>query len=126
MMRRVKKYSPPTASEVTVITAVIGDFDEIPPVPAGFEKAVLVSDVPDHSDWTNVVMPTTLTPRLASKIPKSRPDLFTTTSASVWIDASMRDPMAWLFSASLEAMSRDTLVVFKHPDRKNLLDEVKA
>jgi hypothetical protein len=105
---------------------VIGDFDEIPPVPKGFEEAVLVSDVPVHSDWTNVVMPTVLPPRLASKIPKFRPDLFVKTPESVWVDASMRDPTGWLFPASLEALSNDNLVVFDHPDRNNLLDEVKA
>ncbi len=113
-------------NEITVITAILGDYDDIPPVPDGFDDAVLVSDVPIKSDWTNVVMETQLPSRLASKIPKFRPDQFVQTSLSVWVDASMRDPDNWLYMACNEKLRASNFVLFRHPDRSSILDEVSA
>jgi len=121
-----KKAWRPAAREITVLTAIMGDYDEIPPIPKGFTHAVLVSDVPIQSDWTNVLLETGLPPRLASKIPKFRPDEFVPTSSSVWVDASMRDPDNWLFNACSEQLSQHNFVLFAHPDRVSIVDEVAA
>jgi len=113
-------------NEITVITAIMGDYDDIPPVPEGFDDAVLVSDIPIKSDWNNVVMETQLPSRLASKIPKFRPDQFVQTSLSVWVDASMRDPDNWLYMACNEKLRTNDFVLFRHPDRSSIVDEVSA
>jgi hypothetical protein len=115
-----------SSADITVITAIMGDYDEIPPIPDGFTHAVLVSDVPIQSEWTNFVMKTDLPPRLAGKIPKFRPDLFVKTSSSVWVDASLRDPNKWLFVACREKLQNYDLVLFQHPDRDSIVTEVAA
>lgn len=61
---------------LTVITAIFGDYDDVPPIPAGFDYAVLVSDRPINSAWQNIVIDTQFNSFLGSKIPKFRPDLF--------------------------------------------------
>lgn len=112
--------------KLAVITAIFGAYDAVPPIPKGFSEAVLVSDRPIESDWTNVVLSTDLPARFASKLPKFRPDLFTKAEASVWVDASMRDPDDWLFSASKKLLSKHDLVLFKHPERSSVAEEVVA
>lgn len=121
-----KRQGANSSNEITVITAIMGDYDDIPPVPKGFKHAVLVSDVPLNSDWTNVVMESQLPSRLASKIPKFRPDQFVPTSLSVWVDASMRDPDNWLYDACLQKLNKSDFVLFRHPDRTSIVDEVIA
>lgn len=112
--------------DITVLTAIMGDYDEIPPIPNGFSNAVLVSDVPINSDWKNIVLETTLVPRLASKIPKFRPDYFVDTQFSVWMDASLRDPDNWLYVACEEQLATNDFVLFRHPDRDSIVSEVAA
>ena len=124
--RKSNKDDTKSVDELTVITAIMGGYDDIPPVPDGFSHAVLVSDKPIKSDWTNVVMETGLPPRLASKIPKFRPDQFVATPSSVWVDASMRDPSKWLYNACREELARNNFVLFQHPDRNCVSEEVCA
>ena len=64
--------------------------------------------------------------RLASKIVKFRPDQFVPTSLSVWVDASMRDPDNWLYDACTEKLNKGDFVLFRHPDRTSIVDEVVA
>lgn len=120
-----EQFTAPS-NEITVITAITGGYDEVPPVPSGFAHAVLVSDEPIESDWTNIVLRTFLPPRLASKIPKFRPDLFTRTRSSVWVDASMRDPSNWLYHACRKQLTHHNFVLFRHPDRDSIVNEVGA
>jgi hypothetical protein len=112
--------------KISVITAIFGNYDEVPPIPKGFAEAILVSEVKIKSDWENRVISTDLPARLASKIPKFRPDLFTSYSSSVWVDASMRDSQEWLYKASLKKLKNHDLVFFKHPQRKYILEEMLA
>jgi hypothetical protein len=110
--------------KVAVITSIMGGYDSVPPVPRGFTEAVLVSDLPVESDWLNVVMKTTLSPRLAAKIPKFRPDLFTTLGSSVWMDASMSEDRGWLKPTVEKALGNSDFCLFKHPDRDSVSQEV--
>jgi hypothetical protein len=108
----------------TVITSIMGAYDSVPPIPLGFDEAILVSDVPIDSDWSNVVMRTGLPSRLAAKIPKFRPDMFTSCETSVWIDATFQSDSGWLFRASMSALETSDLVFFKHPERNTVFDEI--
>jgi hypothetical protein len=112
--------------KITLITSIMGDYDQVPPIPEGFHQAVLVSDSPVESEWTNVVLKSGLPPRLAAKIPKFRPDLFVTSEYSVWVDASLRDQTGWLKSASQKSLKFHDFVLFQHPDRSSVADEIIA
>jgi hypothetical protein len=79
---------------VGLVTAVYGGYDEPAPLPAqdAPHDAVIVADreyaVPG---WRCVVEPRPhLTPSMAAKIPKCRPDLYTTAPVTVWLDASVQ------------------------------------
>jgi hypothetical protein len=109
---------------IAVITAIFGSYDDVPPVPKGFDEAVLVSDKKIDSDWRNIVIESKQTPRLSAKLPKFRPDKFTKCNSSVWVDASMRDDSDWLLEASLEKLRFYDLVLFRHPQRDNILEEM--
>lgn len=112
--------------KLAVITAIFGGYDNIPPIPKGFDEAILVSDVPIKSEWSNIVISTSLQPRLASKIPKFRPDLFTDLDASVWVDASMRDPSDWLSTKCRQLLIDNSFILFRHPERDSVADEIRA
>jgi hypothetical protein len=111
---------------ITVITSIMGGYDSVPAVPPGFEEAILVSDRPVVSDWTNIVMSSSLPSRLAAKAPKFRPDKFTDASSSVWIDATLEDDNGWLYEASRKALETSDFCLFSHPDRDNVSEEVEV
>jgi len=111
---------------IAVITGIFGDYDDVPPIPTGFDDAVLVSDKPIRSPWRNVVVERIGSPRLASKLPKFRPDLFTSCRSSVWVDASMRDEQNWLRGAVGMKLLTNDLVFFRHPERSTVLEELIA
>ena len=111
--------------KISLITAVFGRFDEIPPQPLGFDEYILLSDEPIESDWKNIVVGGAGDSRLASKVPKFRPDLFVSNNSSVWMDASLRDPNSWLYEASESVLTKHQISFFRHPDRSNVSDEVE-
>ena len=110
---------------VSVITALFGDYDWVPPVPNGFSEAILVSDVPIASRWSNVVLDTRCDSFLSAKLPKFRPDLFCTTGSSVWIDANIHDPKDWLFQESANMLANHDIALFRHPNRETIKSEIK-
>jgi hypothetical protein len=110
--------------KISILTSIFGEFDEVPPVPFGFDEAILVSDKSIKSEWTNINLDLdSLPPRLCAKIPKSRPDLFTNSEINVWIDACVRDPENWLHQASVSKIRNREMVLFKHPERTNIFEE---
>lgn len=111
---------------IGVITAIFGNYDKIPPVPKGFDKAILVSDSLIDSGWQNRVLKTSLPSNFSAKIPKFRPDLFIDTDSSVWIDANLRDPENWLSDVSRNLLNECDLALFRHPSRNTVSDEIKA
>jgi len=78
---------------VGLVTAVYGDYDDAAPLPPQDvpHDAVLVSDVPREVEgWRTVVEPRPhLAPAAAAKVPKCRPDLYTTAPVTAWLDASI-------------------------------------
>jgi hypothetical protein len=111
-------------NKISLLTAIFGGFDEVPPKPDGFDEYILVSDVPIKSDWQNVVLGQGGDPRLSSKVPKFRPDLFVSHQSSVWMDASLRDPKKWLAKASTQLLENFDIGLFRHPDRSTVAEEV--
>ena len=111
---------------IAVISSIMGGYDSVPPVPRGFSDAVLVSDVPIISDWRNVVLQTGLPPRLAAKIPKFRPDLFTDLNVSVWMDATVKSDNGWLSQSATKYLQESNFCLFKHPERDSVSEEVSV
>jgi len=111
-----------------LITGVFGSFDSPPPLPPGFDEYVLVSDAPIDSEWVNVILPTAgfVSDRLASKIPKFRPDLFVESEFSVWMDATVRDPQGWLSTLIETYLVDHEIALFRHPDRNDVWSEIKV
>jgi hypothetical protein len=111
---------------VAAVCAIYGNYDLIPPVPAGFDDCVLVTDTPVASGWRNVVEPSGSHPRLAAKRPKARPDLYTDCESSVWLDGTAHVKDERFASLALRRMQEYELVVWDHPeDRGCLFDEAK-
>ena len=108
---------------IGIITAVFGDYDDIPVLPDGFDEAILVSDVPIKSKWKNVVHRLPIPPRLNAKIPKCRPDFFLSTNKTVWVDASMKVDSKWLLRQTKNHISDNSIVLFRHPERSSILQE---
>jgi len=112
---------------LAAVCAIFGDYDLIPPVPAGFDDCVLVTDRPVRTGWRNVVVTDAERASLAVKRPKTRPDLFTDCDASVWLDgvAHVRDDR---FAARCRTLLEvHELVLWDHPeDRDCLYQEAEA
>lgn len=113
--------------ELTAVSAIYGKYDPIPPVPVGFDYAVMVTDEPmsKTNGWTNIVFPSKFfSPRLAAKLPKCRPDLFSSTQHNVWVDGTLRDPNGWLAKNARKMFEDgDEFIVWEHPWRNCLFDE---
>ncbi len=109
---------------ISIVTAIYGRHDNVPPVPPGFDEAILVSDQPITSDWKNVVLPVSLPPRLGAKLPRARPDFFTRNSASCWMDANVRDSSGYLSDLVRKRLSDAELALFRHPKRSSVAEEV--
>jgi hypothetical protein len=106
---------------LAAVCAIYGGYDLIPPVPDGFDDAVLITDVPVRSGWRNVVEPSDAHPRLAAKRPKARPDLYTDCDASLWMDGSIhvRDGA---FARHVRALlEQHELVLTDHPEDRSCL-----
>ena len=106
---------------LAAVCAIYGGHDLIPPVPEGFDDAVLITDVPVRSGWRNIVEPSDSHPRLAAKRPKARPDLYTDCETSFWMDGSIhvRDGS---FAERIRALLRGSdLILTDHPEDRDCL-----
>lgn len=111
---------------VAAVCAIYGGYDLVPPVPPGFDDAVLVTDRPVTSGWRNVVLESDEPPRLAAKLPRCRPDRFTACEASVWMDGTLhvRDER---FARLVRSQLADhELVLWRHPEERDDLYEEAA
>jgi len=111
--------SPP--SSVAVVTGVYGGYDPLRGLPAdhGFDDAVVVTDDPSlcGDGWRVVVAPRVGEhPRLAAKLPKMMPWLFTDCEAAVWVDASFEVLNGRLAALASMMLGQHRMVVFRHPD----------
>lgn len=121
--RLLPKLNPD--APISVVTAIYGRHDNVPPIPPGFDEAILVSDRPIASDWDNVVLPVHLPPRLGAKLPRARPDLFTKNSASCWMDANVRDSSGYLSQLVRKGLVNAEMAIFRHPKRTSVAQEVE-
>jgi len=111
---------------IAAVCAVYGEYDLIPPVPAGFDDCVLVTDRPVRTGWRNVIEPSALHPRLAAKRPRVRPDLYTDCESSVWMDGTAHLRDARFSALAQELLQEYELVVWDHPeDRSCFLEEAR-
>lgn len=116
---------------VAVITSWYGDAqDRIGPQPAQSVEAdwVLVTDQPVESDlWRVVYEPRPeLGPRMAAKLAKFRPDLYTEAYTTVWLDAAARFKDEHGLERLIEWSYAMPLAQFPHPARRCLYDEAEA
>ncbi len=127
-------------TDIALVTAVYGAFDVVQRAPKGFDDCVLVTDRRHarvgsrYRGWRVVHLPRAGTPaRLASKLPRCRPDFFTDCSTSVWIDGSFSVvDGGGLATVARELLTEHDLVLAIHPEsddgwwgagRKCLYDE---
>jgi hypothetical protein len=109
---------------IAAVCAIYGGYDLVPPVPPGFDDAVLVTDRPVVSDWRNVVVPSGEHPRLAAKLPRCRPDRFTDADASMWMDGTLHVRDERLAATVRRLLDEHDLVLWRHPeDRDDLYQE---
>lgn len=110
-------------TSVSLVTAVYGAYDEVKKAPPGFDACILVTDQKLRplrtkvKGWQVVELPMPhLHPRVAAKVPKCRPDWFTDTDASVWIDGSFRVNDARFAHLARTMLADHELVVCEHPE----------
>lgn len=112
---------------IAVVTSCYGGYDEIvAPSPQSVECewiAVTDGEVAVPPPWVNIVEPRPhMHPRLAAKVAKCRPDLYTSATTTIWLDAAAR-----IGPTSVErlagAVSLGAFGQFVHPDRRKISDE---
>lgn len=89
---------------------------------------ILVTDQPVVSDrWRVVHEPRPeLGPRMAAKLAKFRPEIYTTAETVVWMDAACRFTDAYGLERLLEWADNASIAQWPHPYRDCLFDEAEA
>jgi TOD1/MUCI70, glycosyltransferase-like domain len=114
---------------VVAITSLYGDLDVLnsPPPLDDVDDYIAVTDR-DHGPklWRQVIDPRRhISNRLASKIPKCLPHLYTNADIVVWFDASATvrgDAATWAASH----LGASPVAQFVHPERDDIADEAKV
>lgn len=117
-------------TSVAVVSSVYGGYDQ-PAAPAAQDTPVdyvLVSDV--HHDchpWKTIVEPRPqVHPRLAAKVAKCRPDLYSDADVLIWMDASARitspDWVSWV----VDRLGGGALAQHPHPWWGTLTEEANV
>lgn len=105
----------------TLITSIYGNFDPLRALPdgLGFDRAVCVTDNPNLTGygWETMLVPTDVSPRLASKKPKMQPFDFVDDDIVVWLDAAFEIAKPEFGRFCLDALQDYDFVVWDHPDR---------
>jgi hypothetical protein len=119
-----------TDPTVAVITSIYGGYDQLAaPPPQDLEAEWLcVTDRPDldgQGAWKVVYEPKAeaVHPRLAAKIPKCLPRLYTSADVVVWVDGSCRMKEADTLRRLVMANPLAHLSQFAHPDRDCSFEE---
>lgn len=95
----------------------MGNYDKPKPLPEGhgFDRAVLVTDVPTWVDgWQVVVVPSDEHPRLAAKVAKMLPWLWVDDDRSLWLDGSF-EVLPGLRDVVDEHLTDADVVAWRHP-----------
>lgn len=113
----------------TIISSVYGDYDQPEFTPQSVPvDCVMVTDglteIPEG--WSTVIEPRPhMHPRLAAKVAKCRPDLYTSDDITIWVDASivLRPRFAeWV----LDELDEHGLAQLPHPVRQSIVDEAEV
>lgn len=111
---------------VAVVSSVYGAYDPVVPPPAQSIDVewVLVTDGEPVDGWRTIIEPRPhLHPRMAAKVPKCRPDLYTDADVTVWLDAAARikahDTIEQLTATPA------AFCLFSHPERSTVEAEAK-
>lgn len=115
---------------VAIVSSVYGGYDRpAVPVPQDIDcEYVLVTDRHyDCGPWKVIVEPRPqLHPRLAAKIAKCRPDLYTQAEVIVWVDASVQLHAADFATWVIDQMGASPLAQVRHPSRSSIVDEANV
>lgn len=111
---------------VAIISSIYGDYDTPSiPVPQTVDcDWILVTDRPHNSGWIEIVEPRAhMHPRMAAKVAKCRPDLYSDAEFLIWIDGSfvIGDPSfaEWC----VDRLGNNDIAQFTHPQRRSILGE---
>ncbi len=114
---------------IAVITSLYGDLDGLcaPPVMNGVDDYIAVTEMDrGPSIWRQIIEPRRhISNRLASKIPKCLPHLYTNADVVVWVDASATvrsDTAEW----TVGQMGDADVAQFAHPERDDITDEANV
>ncbi len=115
---------------VAVVSSCYGGYDHlVDPMPQTVDcEYVLVTDVPANVNiWRNVVEPRPhMAPRMAAKIAKCRPDLYTNADITIWIDAAARLAGPDSVEKLVEAVGDNPIAQFVHPERQSIVAEAEV
>jgi hypothetical protein len=117
---------------ITIISSCYGGYDTIKEQPLKQTVAcryVMVADQPYESDTWEVVVEKRphLHPRMAAKVPKCLPWLYTAGSdVSIWIDASSMIISREFVAMCLDAMGDESIAQWVHPERDCIYDEAEV
>lgn len=79
-----------------------------------------------HDDSNTAARPRAMHPRLQAKIPKMLEWRTVEADWYLWLDSSVRISHSDIAAATLEIAGDQPLVLFQHPDRSSISDEVAA
>ena len=115
---------------VAVVTAIYGGYDQLAaPPPQDLEAEWICvsdrSDLDSQGVWKVISEPRAeaLHPRLAAKVPKCLPHLYTDASTVVWLDGSCRLKESDSLRRLAVANPLAPISQFEHPDRDCIYDE---
>lgn len=115
--------------KITVMSSVYGAYDNPPPPPEQTVDVdwVMVTDAYDIPGWHTVTEPRDHThPRLAAKVAKCRPDLYTDADVTVWLDGSVGIESPKLIESMVEWLGDGQIAQWEHPARRAIVDEAEA
>lgn len=115
-------------TSVAVVTSCYGDYDHLLPPPEQTVEcewvAVLDRRQPDLVGWRQVVEPRDhLHPRMAAKVAKCRPDLYSQASVLIWLDAGAMILSSGFVEMCLDALAGHDVAQWVHPERSDIFDE---
>lgn len=113
---------------VSIISSVYGDYDTpAPPLEQSIDcDWIMVTDgetvIPEG--WHTVTEPRRhMHPRLAAKVAKCRPDLYSNADVTIWIDASFVITSPRFAAWCVDSLGSNVIAQIRHPDRGSIVDE---
>lgn len=108
--------------KVAVVTSRYGDLDPVvsPPLQSLDVEWICVTDNPVDipAPWLAVVEPRPhMTPRMAAKVARCRPDYYTDADVIIWLDASARLRTYMSVEKLLTKLGDSPIAMFRHPAR---------